>query len=59
MQDKLEQEIQKNGPFIAILINQEGNKFYKGFTSPFLREKAVKKMKYAKVKSVGKMDFNY
>lgn len=58
MNIEISNELQKNGPFIAILINQKGNKFYKGFTSPFLREKAVKKMKYAGVKTIGKIDYN-
>jgi len=59
MEEKISLEIEKNGPFIAVLINQGGSKFYKGFMSPFLREKSVKKMVKVGVKSIGKMDYNY
>jgi len=59
MEDNIEREIEQNGPFIAILINQQGTKFYKGFISPFIRDKSVKKMERAGVKSIGKIDYNY
>lgn len=59
MNKKIQNEIYKNGPFIAEFINQKGEPFYKGYKSPFLRKKAINKMKYAGVKFIGKQDYQY
>ncbi|HAS90925.1 MAG TPA: hypothetical protein DCS12_01260 [Clostridiales bacterium] len=59
MDKEIEKEVTKNGPFVGIFINQKGTKFYKGFTSPYLRQQAIRKMKYAGVKSIGTIDYTY
>ena len=53
MDKEIEKEVTKNGPFVGIFINQ------KGFTSPYLRQQAIRKMKYAGVKSIGTIDYTY
>lgn len=53
----LDEEIQRGGKFVAFFINQKGVPFCKGFHSPFLRDKKIKKMKYAGVKCTARMDY--
>lgn len=57
MNEKVQQEIEKNGRYIAFYINQKGEFFQKGYPSPFLRDKAIKKLKYAGVRNTGKANY--
>lgn len=51
------EEITKNGRFVAHFINQSGMHFTKGFMSPYLRDRAIRKMKHAGVVCKGRSDF--
>lgn len=46
-----------SGPYVAFFVNQKGVPFEKGYPSPFLRQKAITKLKFAGVKCTGQVDY--